>query len=104
VFPFERPPRHDSFMRWLGSMPIREPRLVRANIMAKPRGNEDVAPIHLCNLDGSSELGQRPIAQLQCGKSDALETLWILIVPKRQVAPALGDEELRYRLTVRLEK
>ena len=81
-------------MRLLGSMPIRKPRLVRAHIMAKPSGNEDIAPIHLCNLDGSGELGQRPIAQLQRGESDALQTLWILIVPKRQIVATLRNEEL----------
>ena len=91
-------------MRWLGSMPIWEPRLVRPNIMAKPRGDEDIAPIHLCNLDGSGELGQRSLAQLQRGESDALETLWILVVPKRQIVAALRYEELRYGLAIRLDK
>ena len=44
-------------MRWLGSMPTWEPCLVRVNIMAKSRRNEDIAPIHLGNFDGTGEFG-----------------------------------------------
>jgi hypothetical protein len=91
-------------MRWLGSMPIWEPCLVRANIMTKPRRNENVAKIDLCNFHDAGEFGQGSVAQLERGESDALETLGIFVVPKRQAGAALRNKELRYGSAIGLEK
>ena len=81
-------------------MPIWEPRLVRPKVAAETCRHQNIAPIHLGDLERSTELCQRSITQLENRKSDALKTLRILVDPEWEVVSALGHEELRYGLAI----
>lgn len=69
--------------------------------MGEARGNQDIPPVHLRNLNVTVELRQITVTQLEDCETDALETSCSGVDPKGQVVCALRGQELSGRLTIR---